>query len=203
MAVASVDLDESPTESWQFEARALGGAGNRVKHVVDALPPRYHGASNRRTLGLASRSSMPIVAQQSLMLLAADGGKKPISVHSQLVSCGTADTRPGPTTGRSRALSRVAAARGRFVSRSRQSGRTQQPNSQFCDSLWRSAENRMLNGQTDCTRRSRAVLCGSTIRLQFRGVDGFLGFLRVRHLLRGVADEQRYPTDQEAHPGNQ
>jgi hypothetical protein len=36
--VAFADLDETPTESWQFEARALGAAGDRVKHDVDAEP---------------------------------------------------------------------------------------------------------------------------------------------------------------------
>ena len=36
--------------------------------------------------------------------------------------------------------------------------------------------------------------------LRFLGVDGFLGLLRVRHLLRGVADEQRHPAEQDDHP---
>jgi hypothetical protein len=45
------------------------------------------------------------------------------------------------------------------------------------------------------------MLCGFTIGLQFRGVYGFLDFLRVRHLLRGVADEHGRHADQEAHPG--
>ena len=36
--VAFADLDESPTEREQFESRALGGAGDRVEHDVDAVP---------------------------------------------------------------------------------------------------------------------------------------------------------------------
>jgi hypothetical protein len=39
------------------------------------------------------------------------------------------------------------------------------------------------------------------VRLQFPGGHGFLDFLRVRHLLRGVADEQGHPTDEDGYAG--
>jgi len=38
-------------------------------------------------------------------------------------------------------------------------------------------------------RVTNLLSCQVNIWLQFPGVEGFLGFLRVRHLLRGVADE--------------
>lgn len=45
------------------------------------------------------------------------------------------------------------------------------------------------------------VSCQVDIRLRSLGVDGLLDFLRLRHLLRGVANEQRQSTDQDGHPG--
>jgi hypothetical protein len=36
---------------------------------------------------------------------------------------------------------------------------------------------------------SRVVVRGFTICLRFPGVDGVLGLLRLRHLLRAIADE--------------
>jgi hypothetical protein len=43
--------------------------------------------------------------------------------------------------------------------------------------------------------------CVSGVQFQFSSFDGFLDFRRVRHLLRGVADEQRHHTDHDGHPG--
>ena len=37
--------------------------------------------------------------------------------------------------------------------------------------------------------------------LQFLVANGLLDLLRLRHLLRGVADEQRHPAEQDDHPG--
>jgi hypothetical protein len=50
------------------------------------------------------------------------------------------------------------------------------------------------------TRHSGFAAGNFSDELQLRGVDGFLGFLRLRHLLRAVADEQRHPTEQDDRP---
>ena len=74
--VAFADLDESSTERQQFEARALGGAGDRVEHDVDAIAL---GVTAYQVGELhASRVVNMLnahVAQQLSTLLAAGGGE--------------------------------------------------------------------------------------------------------------------------------
>ena len=74
--VAFADLDESPTERQQFEARALGGAGDRVEHDVDAVPVGvaaylFGELEASRVVNMLNTH----VAQQLSTLLAAGGGE--------------------------------------------------------------------------------------------------------------------------------
>ena len=74
--VAFADLDESSTERQQFDARALGGAGDRVEHDVHAIPVGV-AADLVGELGAARVVHMldAHVAQQLSTLLAAGGGE--------------------------------------------------------------------------------------------------------------------------------
>ena len=74
--VAFADLDESSTERQQFEPGALGGAGDRVEHDVDAVPVGVT-ADLVGELGAARVVDMlnTHVAQQLSTLLAARGGE--------------------------------------------------------------------------------------------------------------------------------
>ena len=57
-------------------------------------------------------------------------------------------------------------------------------------------------GRAQRVKGSRGSAAGDfSVELQFLGAGGFLDFLRLRHLLRGVADEQRRPAEQNDHPG--
>ena len=83
--VALADLDESSTERQQFEARALGGAGDRVEHDVDAVAV---GVTAYLVGELDASRVVNVlnthVAQQLSTLLAARGGE-------DLGSCGAGD----------------------------------------------------------------------------------------------------------------
>ena len=74
--VALADLDEASTERQQFEARALGGAGDRVEHDVDAVPLGVT-AYLIGELGAAGVVNVlnTHVVQQLSTLLAAGGGE--------------------------------------------------------------------------------------------------------------------------------
>jgi hypothetical protein len=54
---------------------------------------------------------------------------------------------------------------------------------------------------TSLSPRGAGLLGDFGVGLEFAGVDGFFDFLRARHLLGGVADEQRHRAEQDDHPG--